>query len=119
VNLQHLAQPSVARTTSLCVTQTHRLNRWAIIIRRLRRLLQQSHYEEYLRTTNYYECLTVNFLWTPTDRGRVLVALSTDDECQATHDYPKSIEAVVIVFCRKDLDTIAIDTLYKTIRAND
>jgi len=40
-------------------------------------------------------------------------------ECQATHDQSKSIEASVIVFHRKDLDTIAIDTLYKTIRAND
>jgi len=29
----------------------------------------------------------------------------------------KSIEAAVIVFRRKDLDTIAIDTLYKTVRA--
>jgi len=40
-------------------------------------------------------------------------------EWQATHNQSKSIEASVIGFRRKDLDTIATDVLYKTIRAND
>jgi hypothetical protein len=44
-------------------------------------------------------------------------AISTFVECQATLDQQQSIEAAVIVFHRKDLDTIAIDTLYKTVRA--
>jgi hypothetical protein len=39
------------------------------------------------------------------------------DELQATCDKLKGIEAPAIVFRRKDLDTIAIDTLYKRARA--
>src|SRR5881394_524859 len=38
-------------------------------------------------------------------------------QSQATCDKLKGIEAPAIVFRRKDLDTIAIDTLYKTVRA--
>jgi hypothetical protein len=37
---------------------------------------------------------------------------------QATPDWSRCVEAGVIVFHQKDLDTIAIDTLYKTVRAN-
>ena len=40
-------------------------------------------------------------------------------EWQATHDWSKRIEAAVIVFSLEDLDTIAIDTLYKRVRATD
>ena len=36
---------------------------------------------------------------------------------QATHNWFKCVKASVIVFHRKDLDTIAIDTLYKRVRA--
>ncbi|PYS20782.1 MAG: hypothetical protein DMF72_19635 [Acidobacteria bacterium] len=40
-------------------------------------------------------------------------------ESQATCDKLKGIEAAVIVFRENYLDTIAIDTLYKRVRAND
>jgi len=64
----------------------------------------------------------------PISQPRVATAMSGQfkaveqnwhSESQATCDKLKGIEAAVIVFRENYLDTIAIDTLYKRVRAND